>query len=252
MKLTNLQRRRFPNPDPQSGNDYFRWVEVTGPNVRVLTDEEVESIEGAPLTYVAVIDGLGEVFVPIHFSERGFIVDDCKEYGWEGRTAFHAAMLGLQYRNLNREGLLKLADQEGNCTDLVRVRYVTGKVVTLVPHVYTHDELENEREEMGAKIDGGRVLSWLYGNGSLRHVENVREAAGIDKYWEMEDSERKMGDYSSLRATLAVLRFFKMFPIRRHVWNRATEETPHIVEMQINSGPWRVIDGKGLPTATEG
>lgn len=246
-QLTNLQRRRYPNPDPKSGNEYFRWVEKVGPHVRVLTDEEVDALEGQPVTYTATIDGVGDVPVSVRFSEGGFKVENCKEYGWEGFTACHAAKLSLQYRNLDRKALRKLVDPEGNSPDIVRVRYVTGGTTTLVPYIFLRDDIEAERDCMGAKIDGGRVLSWLYGFGSHRHIEGIREAAGIDKYWEMEDSERKESDRVSLRATLAVLRFFKMYPIRRHVWRLSAEETPHTVEMQINDGPWRVINGKGLP-----
>jgi hypothetical protein len=38
-----------------------------------------------------------------------------------------------------------------------------------------------------------------------------------------------------------------MYPIRRHVWVEAAVETPYIVEMRVNDGPWVVVGPKGIP-----
>ena len=84
--------------------------------------------------------------------------------------------------------------------------------------------------------------------GSMRHMEMLRESEGVEEYYNLSDEDRETAASLSYRATLAILRFFKSYPIRSYVWKGAARETPSVrVEMQINDGPWCVIGPKGLP-----
>ncbi len=235
---------KFSDLIQSGGSGYhgpFTWKTRQG---RVLTDAEIASLIGRKEQWSVRMDAGWVSHVEVEFTSCGF-ASYANETKGTFRSAVEAAM--CRWKSTINGIPVRLTDPDGVDHDLVSIRFVGENVTHRVPYVYSYDSVATEKRALGSKVDGCRLFSgWVYGSGTLRHLEATRHQKGLPSY-AYSELERREAESASWRATLAVLRYFRMYPIRRHVWVEAAVETPYIVEMRVNDGPWVVVGPKGIP-----
>ena len=244
-------------PSKDGVNDEYGWFDrETG---RALTESEVLALDGTEFRWTAYYDdGTTQeavaTFTPGGFLNAGdrYVLEQNRTGGehagnyYPKSTALHAAKYDLAGNKRPR----KFVGPQGETPDLVRVRFVSGSVMTEVPHEWVLDELLEAKETHGVNICGGEALSgWLYGFGALEHVQNVHKAQSVRRYWQYDETERECAGRAASRAALGILRHFGLlFPVRRLEWIYAGRDSGFEVQRQVNEGPWRVLDARGRPT----
>lgn len=121
--------------------------------------------------------------------------------------------------------------------DFLAIRFSSpGRTPTVCPFVVVADEVWHKAAPHLRHRAYGQFDYNTFGAGVLRHVGNEEASEAF---------EDKMAS-AALRADLAILRYFGMhFPLSRVLWVMAAVETEFTVEVSVNHGPWRVVDGKG-------
>ena len=131
---------------------------------------------------------------------------------------------------------------KGEPIEFVALRFSSpGREPTVSPFIVTADEVWHKAVPYMCHRAYGQFGYNTYNAGVLRHLGTMT-TVGMSA--EMEENTSN----ASLRASLALLRHFGMsFPLSRLLWTSAAAESGFTVEMSINHGPWRVVNGKGLP-----
>lgn len=241
-------------PSKDGVNDEYGWFDrETG---RALSEGEVLLLDGTEYRWTAYYaDGTTEeavaTFTPGGFLNSGdrYVLEQNRTNGehagsyYPKSTALHAAKYDLAGNKRPR----KFVGPQGETPDIVRVRFVSGTVVTEVHHEWILDELLDAKETHGANLCGSEVLSgWLYGFGALEHVQDVHKANGARRYWEYTDAERECASRAASRAALGILRHFGLvFPVRRLEWIYAGRDPGFEVQRQVNESPWMTLGALG-------
>lgn len=177
----------------------------------------------------------------------------------EGRRADEAApapsgqstSLRAVQRMVQADGgrLAWLQGPDGERPDVVRVAFASAGIVTEAPHFWLRDEILDAREASGALLCGeASVSGWTFQSGSVRHLEAVRKATGVGRYWETSDEDFDRAAAAAGRANLAILRQFgQAFPVSRADWLLAERDPGVEVRVRRNLGPWLPVDGRGRP-----
>lgn len=127
--------------------------------------------------------------------------------------------------------------EDGTSPCVVRVRYTYGGKVSIGPSIMLG---AIRWEKLGWRVDGGSALSETY-----KVVLNHLRVLQMGKSAHITSTEREMASRASFRATLAIMKFFGLRCIRKHVKVRASEATPILVEISLSGGPWMTVDGNG-------
>lgn len=241
-------------PSKDGVNDEYGWFDrETG---RALSEGEVLLLDGTEYRWTAYYaDGTTEeavaTFTPGGFLNAGdrYVLEQNITGGehagnyYPKSTALHAAKYDLAGSKRPR----KFVGPQGETPDIVRIRFVSGTVVTEVHHEWILDELLDAKETHGVNLCGSEVLSgWLYGFGALEHVQAVHKANGAPCYWEYTDAERECASRAASRAALGILRHFGLvFPVRRLEWIYAGRDPGFEVQRQVNESPWMTLGALG-------
>lgn len=241
MKFRTYVRRTRPGSEDGTQD----WYEV-GPHTRRLSEGEVDAILGYTEVWT-VIGPKGPSVVWVWVRENGWHLLPAPGEEVDAFTlsiTFSDSSYAAAFHSPGgTTDVLGLIRPDGVPVDILRLRYVTGDVITEVAHPYWQDLIDAEKDVHGIKLPHGRLISgWTFGAGSVRHLEKIYKALDFTS------QQRRESESLSYRADLAILRAFKVNPILPRLWKWARTETPHQVEMRWNNeGPWRIVDPKGLP-----
>lgn len=225
-----------------------------------LTDAEAAALARYADTWVGTFEDGSTADELVTFSAAGFLNAAERETeatnAAEGQslnvyptsTSLRAAKFMLDHRH--GSPLVAVRGPRGELPLVVRVRLTSAGVTTEVPHSWIEDEVEDARESMGSHCCSDETLSdWTYQFGALRHLEELRRAAGDSKWWVLSKGERQRASRISSRCALAVLAQFRsLFPVDRDVWLRAAHDTGVAVEVWSSADPtWRAVGPEGAP-----
>lgn len=223
-----------------------------------LSDEEVASLVGTQEKWIARFEDGTESCYTATFGEYGWL--DGSDIATIERNRFGVDRSGVYgkttaLRAINYEAqrgesmIVALIGPNGERPDLLRVAYRSSGITTNVGRVFLQDEVTDARETFGVRVSLDPAINgWVYGFGSIRHIESVRDARGERERRRFSDEEHKHAEQASFRASVAILRCFgSAFPAFKIEWREAAVETGIEVLIQKNNGPWRAVDGKGRP-----
>lgn len=238
-------------------NQTYAWFDTDAG--RQLSDAEIDALLGHEERWVArYADGSERTSVAV-FSARGFLNE--YDIASQARNAREGTGVGVYPKTTSfkavkhvltnqRVGVVSFRGPNGEAPDIVRVQFVSGDVVTTVNRVFVRDDLVDACETYGAKAPCSESIGgWTFGFGALRHVENVRRAAGIKEYYDIPYEDHERASHTAARANLAIFRALKMLtfetPLWRLEWAMAAVDTGADVDVQINDEPWTRVDEKG-------
>lgn len=213
-----------------------QWFVTDGVSKTALTPEEEAAIMGTVEHWIADYgDDMDVVSVRITPNGWKSAVGDGPRREGQSR-----AITCVGYASRGTYKVRRFIRPDGTKPDILRVRFVTGDVVTEVPFPYTQEAMDSEVEIYGSRVAGGSHLAWVATKSDL-HVTRI-----VGECPEFETPLHNRLVCADARARLAILRAFRCYPIRQHVWKGATEETEFRVEARWNDrGPWKEVDAKG-------
>ena len=239
-----------------AANDEYAWFD---PSVgRRLPDDEVAALVGREECWRARYSDGTERVLTATMEAHGFLSEsnakvravNAREGTSYGIYHKSTSLRAIRYDVGSKRRLVSLRGPSGEAPDVVRVRFASDAVVTEPNHFWLRDDLIDDHESLGAKAPHSRgVGGWTFSFGGIRHAENVRKAAGDEAYYDLPREEYTRAGHVSARANVAIFRALRALgpglPIWRLEWTMAAVETGVCVELQLNDGPWRVVDGKG-------
>lgn len=248
-------RLRYCRTSPR-GDVNYAWFDTS--IGRRLPDTEVQSMVGREERWTARFDdGTERVLVAtvdaygfLNEGDRVTLASNASKGTSYGIYPKSTALRAIRYDVGSKRRIVSLRGPNGEAPDIVRVRFVSGDVVTEPSHFWLRDDLLDSHELHGARAPCGEGVSgWTYGFGGVRHVENVRKAAGDEEYYDATSDELRRAGKASARANVAIFRALRALgpslPVWRLEWVQAAIETGIAVEIQINNGPWMPVDGRG-------
>ena len=239
--FTGIQCRRSIN---NTNELEFKFVRLVNKRVIPMSEQELSELNGASANYTVTFCDGSVTSVPVMCNATGHDLGFVStEYYQAFRTAFYAALMGVDM--YDRPNIVSITSPSGEVVQPVSFRYISDGFESQAPASYILDILDSEREMHGNCLCDGAMMHWCYAE-AIHHLEsNYRGSNSANRMdW---GSIRTVGANMSYRANLAIMRNLGSYPISRHVWLRAAEDSGKTVQIRVGAGEWQTIGPNGLP-----